>query len=287
MKIAIFGVGFLGGKLLQFFFDKFEVVGADINPRNSLVKMLDATNKKELEEFLMTEKPDIVIDTIALSSYFSCEKNPKLCNKLNYDTAENIAKTCKTINAKMIFISSSYVFNGKQGNYSEADIPNSTNEYARSKIRAEKKVLELKDAIVIRTEPLYGYDEEKSQITVGTNTFEGDAKVGYPDLLRSPVFVDDIPRIILGLIEKDNNGIFHIASTKKIKWLDFLKKLASLINAEDKVIIVDNSKWILQPPHDSSLDISKISSLGITTTSFEIALNELRKVSKINLLNSN
>ena len=69
--------------------------------------------------------------------------------------------------------------------------------------------------------------------------------------------------------------------------LSLVGDIINIINAEDKVIIVDNSKWILQPPHDSSLDISKISSLGITTTSFEIALNELRKVSKINLLNSN
>jgi dTDP-4-dehydrorhamnose reductase len=187
----------------------------------------------------------------------------------------------------MIFISSSYVFNGKKGNYSEADIANSTNKYARSKIRAEKKVLELKDAIVIRTEPLYGYDEEISQIKVGTNTFESYIENGYPDILRSPVFVNDIPRIILSLIEKNQKGIFHIAGPKKMKWFDFLKKLASIINAEDKVIIVDNSNWILKPPHDSSLDISKITSLGITTTSFEIALNELREISKINLIKAN
>ncbi len=157
-------------------------------------------------------------------------------------------------------------------------MPNSTHEYGRSKVRAEKKVLELKDAIVIRTEPLYGYNEEKSQITVGTNTFEDYAKVGYPDLLRSPVFVDDIPEIIYNLIEKKQSGLFHIASTEKMKWLDFLTKVASIINAEDKVIIVDNSDWILKPPHDTSLDISKISSIGIATTSFDIALNVLREI---------
>ncbi len=287
MKIAIFGIGFLGSNLMKFFSNKFDVVGADINSRNRLVKELDATDEKEIEEFLIIEKPDIVIDTIGLASYFVCEKNHELCKKLNYDTAKNIARICKIINAKMIFISSSYVFNGKKGNYSETDIANSTNEYARSKIRAEKMVLELKDSIVIRTEPLYGYDEETSQIKVGTNTFESCVENGYPDILRSPVFVNDMPRIILRLIEKNKNGIFHIASRKKMKWLDFLKKLASIINAEDKVIIVDNSNWILKPPHDSSLDISKITSLGITTTSFEIALKELREISKINLLNSN
>ncbi len=279
MKIAVFGVGFLGSKLINFFSNDCEVVGADIKLHNNrFVKKLDATDPKEVKDFLISEKPDIVIDTVALSSYFICENNPDLCKKLNYDTAENIADICKEINAKMIFISSSYVFNGEKGNYSEKDMPNSTHEYGRSKVRAENKVLELKDSIVIRTEPLYGYDEEKAQITVGTNTFQDYAKVGYPDLLRSPVFVDDIPKIISNLIEKKQSGLFHIASTKKITWAYFLTKVASIINAEDKVIIVDNSDWILKPPHDSSLDISKITSLGISTTSFDIALNALRGI---------
>mgnify|MGYP001239940515 CR=1 FL=1 len=277
-KIAIFGVGFLGTKLMEFFSNKFDVVGADIDSRNSLVKDLDATDKKEIEKFLIKEKPNIVIDTIALASYFVCENNQELCRKLNYVTAKNLTEICEIINAKMIFISSSYVFDGKKGNYSETDIPNSTNVYARTKILAEKRVLELKNSIVIRIEPLYGFDKEKNQIKAGTNTFEGEVKNGYPDTLRSPVFIDDVPKIIHSLIEKNQNGIFHIASENKFIWIDFLKRLASLINAEDKVIIVDNSNWILNPPHDSSLDISKITSLGIKTTSFKIAQKKLKKL---------
>jgi len=279
MKIAVFGVGFLGSKIINYFSDFCDVVGADNNPHlNKVVKKLDATDPIEVKDFLISEMPDIVIDTVALSSYFTCENNPELCKKLNYDSAANIVEACRDINAKMIFISSSYVFNGEKGDYTEIDIPNSTHEYGKSKVRAENKVLELNNSIVIRTEPLYGFNQDKGQITVGTNTFQDYAKVGYPDLLRCPVFVDDIPKIIFDLINKKQCGIFNIASTKKITWLSFLTKVASIISAEDKVIIVDNSDWILRPPHDSSLNISKITSLGISTTSFENALNSLRGV---------
>lgn len=277
MKIAVFGVGFLGTKIINYFSDFCDVVGADNNPhQNSVVKKIDATDPIEVENFLISEMPDIVIDTVALSSYFTCENNPELCEKLNYNTAANIAEACRIINAKMIFISSSYVFNGEKGNYTEIDIPNSTHEYGKSKVRAENKVLKLNNSIVIRTEPLYGFNQEKGQITVGTNTFQDYAKVGYPDLLRCPVFVDDVPKIIFDLINKKQCGIFNIASIKKITWLRFLTNIASIISAEDKVIIVDNSDWILRPPHDSSLNISKITSLGISTTSFDNALNSLR-----------
>ena len=277
MKIAILGVGFLGGKLVEFFSKRFKVVCADINPRSDLVNKIDATNKQEIENLLTVEKPDIVIDTIALSSYFVCENNHKLCRKLNFESAKYIAEACKKIDAKMIFISSSYIFDGEKGNYLETDIPNSLNKYALSKIDAEKKVLELDRAIVIRSEPMYGFDKGKKQIIFGTNTFEVDVKIGFPNILRKPIFIDDVPRIIFSLVEKNQSGIFNIAGPTKLRWLDFLTYLSMLVNAQNKIKIVDNSGWILKPPYDSSLNTSKISSLGIKTTAFKAALKELKK----------
>ena len=277
MKIAILGVGFLGGKLVEFFSKRFKVVCADINPRSDLVNKIDATNKQEIENLLTVEKPDIVIDTIALSSYFACENNHKLCRQLNFESAKYIAEACQKIDAKMIFISSSYIFDGEKGNYLETDIPNSLNKYALSKIDAEKKVLELDRAIVIRSEPMYGFDKGKKQIIFGTNTFEVDVKIGFPNILRKPIFIDDVPRIIFSLVEKNQSGIFNIAGSTKLRWLDFLIDLSTLVNAQNKIKIVDNSGWILKPPHDSSLNTTKIASLGIKTTAFKAALKELKK----------
>ena len=278
MKIAILGIGFLGGKLVEFFSKRFKVVCADINPRSDLVNKIDATNKQEIENLLTVEKPDIVIDTIALSSYFVCENNHKLCRKLNFESAKYIAEACKKIDAKMIFISSSYIFDGEKGNYLETDTPNSLNKYALSKIDAEKKVLELDGAIVIRSEPMYGFDKGKKQIIFGTNTFEVDVKIGFPNILRKPIFIDDVPPIIFSLVEKNQSGIFNIAGPTKLKWLDFLIDLSMLVNAQNKIKIVDNSAWILKPPYDSSLNTSKITSIGIETTDFKIALKELKKL---------
>ena len=285
MKIAILGVGFLGGKLVEFFSKRFEVVCADINPKSDLVKKIDATNKKEIEIFLFQEKPDIVIDTIALSSYFVCENNHKLCRKLNFESAKYIAEACKKIDATMIFFSSSYVFDGEKGEYLETDIPNSLNKYAESKIDAEKKVLELERAIVIRLELMYGFDKVKNQIIFGTNTFEVDVKVGFPDILRKPLFIDDIPPIISSLLEKNQTGIFNIAGPTKLRWLDFLNDLSMLVNAKHKIKVVENSGWILKPPYDSSLDISKIASLGIKTTTYKTALKELKNYKLMDIKN--
>jgi dTDP-4-dehydrorhamnose reductase len=276
MKIAILGVGFLGRKLHDFFSKKYEVASADINPSSSYISKIDATNEKEVESFFYKEKPDIVIDTIALSSYFDCEKNYPLCRKLNFDSAKYISKSCKKYGSKMIFISSSYVFDGEKGDYDETDAPNSINNYAKSKIDAEKIVLKIDGSIVIRLEPIYGFNNEKKQIVFGTNSFDVDVQVGFPNLLRKPIFIDDIPPIISILLKKNLSGIFNIAGPTKLKWLDFLNELSVLANAKQKIKIVDNSSWILKPPFDSTLSTAKIELLGVQTTFYKDACKELK-----------
>tara|TARA_B100000780_G_scaffold236992_1_gene177944 strand:+ start:1462 stop:2340 length:879 start_codon:yes stop_codon:yes gene_type:complete len=286
MKVVILGMGFLGGKLFTSLSKEFEVFGATLNPKQSFIRKVDATNKKEVEDFLISIKPDIVINTIALSSYFKCEQNSDLCNKLNYITAENISEACNKINSKLIFISSSYIFDGKKGNYTENDIGKETNKYATSKIRAEKKVLEIEGTIVVRLECLYGYDEVEKQIRVGTNTFKSKMHIGYPDILRRPIFVDDVAQIILQLIKKNQSGIFNLAGELKMTWLEFLNKLAALENAEKQLKVVDNSDWILMPPHDSSLNIKKIIALGLRPTKFDLTLKRMQLQIKDNSKNS-
>ena len=93
MKVVIFGTGFLGTKLLNFLSKEFAVFGATLNPKQSFIRKVDASNKNEVKDFLISIKPDIVINTIALSSYLKCEQNSELWNKLNYITAVNNVMT--------------------------------------------------------------------------------------------------------------------------------------------------------------------------------------------------
>ena len=101
------------------------------------------------------------------------------------------------------------------------------------------------------------------------------------------------PEFLDGL-KKGSNGIssinlfdsspysVHLAGELKITWLEFLNKLAALENAEEKLKVVDNSDWILVPPHDSSLNIKKIITLGLRPTKFDLALERIRLQIKVN-----
>lgn len=274
MKIIIFGAaGFLGTKLMNYLSKDNEIIGADINREENLI-YLDATDKNEVEKFLSKQKPDVVIDTVALASSVACEKNPELAKKLNYQTAKNIAEACKEIGTKMIFISSSYVFDGEKGDYNEKDETNATNEYAKTKLMAEEEVLKLKNSLVLRIDMIYGV--YKGKVRYGTDFIEKGVEVGYPDQIKKPLFVEDVPKIILELIQKDERGIFHLGGPETMKMIDFLKNLAPLIGQENKIKIVDSSGWIVKSPKNSTLDISKMNSLEIKTTPFKQALEIIK-----------
>ena len=268
MKIIIFGVeGFLGKKLKEFLSKEHDVIGVGKHLKENFI--LDATNKKEVEKFIFSKNPDIVLDTIAISNSVICEKNPLLAKKINYLTAKNIAKASQKIGAKMIFFSSSYVFNGKKGDYSENDKLFPTNEYAKTKVMAEKEILNLKNYLIIRLDLMYGV--HNGQLRFGSSIFEKEIKIGYPNQIKTPIFVEDIPPIISKLIKKNKKGIFHMGGIEKIKIKDFINYLAVLVGKESIVKEVDSSNWIVKSPANSSLNISKIKSLGINLTSFEKA----------------
>jgi len=282
MKIAIIGAsGFLGMKLFNYFSEKHEVIGTySKNKRDNLVE-LDATNSEDVEKFLLHYNPDVVIDTIALSSSVACEKDPDLCRLLNYTTAKNIVEACKKIGAKMIFISSNYIFDGEKGDYTEEDQTNPKNEYGKKKILAEEEISKLDNYLIIRSSMMYG--ENDNQLRFGTGTFNQNIiQIGSPNQIRSPIFVDDIPKAIDFLLEKKQNGIFHFGGPEKIPIFDFLKKLGSLIGKEENVKIVDSSDFVLDPPKNPSLNSSKIENLGFKFHSLEEVSEILKNNLKIN-----
>ena len=106
--------------------------------------------------------------------------------------------------------------------------------------------------------------------------------IGYPDILRAPIFVDDVAEIVFQLIKRNQSGIFNLAGEFKITWLDFLNKLAALENAQKQLEVVENSNWILVPPRDTSLNIKKIIALGLRPTKFHSALERIRSQIKDN-----
>jgi dTDP-4-dehydrorhamnose reductase len=208
--------------------------------------------------------------------------NRELCLKINYEIACSISKISNDLKSKLIFISSSYVFNGNKGDYSEIDVPDSNTAYAKSKIMAEYFALQYSNSLVLRIEPMFGFDRSFNKIRIGTNTFKNKIKIAYPNLIRSPVLVDDVPRVINDLILKKQSGVFNVASNIQLNWLQCLRQLATLEHAENQLEFVSSQDWILIPPHNTSLNTDKLLNLNSTITSFSKSLEILRALSSSN-----
>ncbi|MCR4327263.1 MAG: SDR family oxidoreductase [Nanoarchaeota archaeon] len=279
MKIVIFGSsGFLGTKLKKLFLKEgHDVIGTDLNGKDNF--KIDATKIKDVEKIILQNKPDLVIDTIALTNSVECEKNPEKAKLLNYQTAKNILDSVKKINVPMFFISSSYVFDGEKGNYSEKDPPNPTNVYGKTKRMAEKGILEYEKGIVLRVDILYGFNgKEKPNGAFDMILSNNEIKLREPNQLRQPLFIEDVPKAILHLFRKKEKGIFHLAETEKVTIYEFLKSLEKVIRKESKIKFSDEiAPSIIKIPKTTTLDTLKIQKTGFKFTSFKKGLLEMKK----------
>jgi len=274
----ILGTGFLGTYLIEFFSKKYETIGGDLNPNNSKILKVDATDSHGVEKFILKNSPDLVVDTIALTSSIECEKNPEKANELNHLTAKNIALACKKINSKMIFISSSYVFDGERGNYSERDEISPTGIYAKTKSLAEKEVLKIGKNLILRFDLMYGFNSFGKPNGIFDKVLSGkDFFLGNPNQIRSPLFIEDIPPAIEILFKKKEEGIFHLAGSEKIRMKEFIEKLENLIRKESKIKIYENKKLLVPEKKDSSLAIEKSRILGIQTSGIDKGLTKIIK----------
>ena len=289
MKIAIIGAeGFLGRRLMTILSKDHEVLGAGINGKEK-IKNLDATDYLSVKKFLFDFKPSLVIDNVSLTSSLACEKDPKLAEELNYFSAKNIAKSCEEIGAKMVFFSSTYIFDGQKGDYTEKDTPSPLNEYGRTKVKAEKAVKEIEDYLIIRVDLMYGFNGQDLPNGIFAKILSNE-QIVIRDLeqQRSPVYVDDVVKSIMTLAELNQRGIFHLTGGETISYFNLLKELEKAARFKTKIIsLAPNKELSIKVPKLATLDNSKITKLGIKTNSLKDGIELLRKqVKAANLFQS-
>lgn len=278
MKIVIFGgEGFLGTKLKEIFLKRGHAV-FDVGYRKKSKYKVDATIQSQVSKFLKSKRPDIIIDVVALTNSVECEKNKALAKKLNFTTAKNISLASREVSAKLFFISSSYVFNGERGNYSEEDKTSAQGAYAETKLHAEREILKEEINTVLRVDLLYGYNKNNRPNGIFGKILSGEKIfLGNPNQIRSPLFIEDVPEIIERLYLLKKSGIFHLAGPDKIKMVDLILKLEKLIRRDSKIYLIKSKKLLVPAKKDSSLRISKINKLDIKTTSIKEGLKLIKE----------
>lgn len=231
MHILITGAeGQLGKELIR-----------QLSPSHSIFsfgkKELDITKKYEVEEIISQMKPQIIIHAAAFTAVDQCETDPKKAFVVNSIGTGYVAQAAHKVNARMIYISSDYVFDGqKHSPYTEEDEPYPQSIYGMSKWLGERVVLKFSNATVIRTSWLYGHNGKnfvKTMLELGKKNRE--IKV-VNDQFGSPTYVNDLAEIINQLIYI-KNGIYHVSNSGLCSWYEFAKDIFKEAGFNSKLVL--------------------------------------------------
>lgn len=279
MKVLVLGAsGKLGHKILSHLRDfGFDVVGTYYSnlaisyvDQKAHLEQTDATNIGRLYRLFNRTKPDVVINTIGNPDPDWCESNKSEALDINSFTARNIAIVCYP--KKLVYISTDYVFDGRNNPYKEEGVPNPVNHYGLTKYFAELYVKHFGHGFIILRLPLL-YDkmyllEMAEKIKVGTVTADRS-------LIKHPTWVGDVAQAIKILIEKDVCGVYHLGNNEGITKHKWTLKVARFFGLSERNVVGANPSYIARRPMNVELDTSKIGSLGVSCKTIDKVMGEL------------
>jgi dTDP-4-dehydrorhamnose reductase len=242
MRILIVGAsGLLGKKLLKILSYTHNVGGTYSTRPYENCKHLDITDNDAVEQFITFYQPEVVVHTAAIKNADFCEENKKLAWSVNVEGTKNIVDSCKKHSIKLIYISSDYIFEGDKGPYDEKAIPNPVNFYGLTKLEGERIIKEeLADYVIIRPTILYGYNDgsDKTFISEVRAALENGGTLYVDDkIIKYPLLIDDLTKLIIYLLEKNEFGTFHIGGIAPITRYKWAKKIAKVYNLNEKKIV--------------------------------------------------
>jgi dTDP-4-dehydrorhamnose reductase len=272
MRIGITGAsGMLGTALVVCLASTYNILATSrskgVEGKNIEWNCFDLTDSVLLNEWLNHNKPDLVIHCAAIVNVDTCEDHVDAAMAVHVKTTEIIANYLNSINGRLIYISTDSVFDGeKQYAYSESDLVNPLNVYAKTKLMGEKPVQLMDNGLVLRTN-IIGWTQK------GGTSFAEWILNGlinnmplnlFHDVYFSPLTVDSLSRIIEEIIKNPIFGLYNCASNDSISKYDFGKKMAKIFQLSDANISkasIDSMIFKASRPKNMALNIEKISSI--------------------------
>ncbi|WP_209125690.1 dTDP-4-dehydrorhamnose reductase [Alkalihalobacillus sp. BA299] len=198
---------------------------------------LDITKGSEVSQVIHSVTPDIIIHAAAYTAVDLCEVEQKRAFDINSLGALNIAKKAKEINAKMVYISTDYVFSGDKGApYVEEDTPNPKSVYGMSKWLGEQIVQStIEESYIIRTSWLYGSGGNNFAKTMLKLAEQKKEVHVVNDQIGSPTYTKDLSKIIFQLIKK-RYGIYHVSNLGQCSWFTFARHIFKIAGYDSNLI---------------------------------------------------
>lgn len=259
-KALVIGSGFLGTHIIDILKNNgINTVGTHFNLNNDGIMKVDVRNINSINDCVAKIKPDLIINCAAITQLDFLEKNPQLAFSVNADGAKNVATVSKRNKIRLVHISTDGVFDGKRGMYSEEDIPNPINVYAKSKAEGEKLVRENSDNHVIIRTNFYGFDKnDRFLFNWILNMLKQHKQiVGFSDVIFTPLEVSNLSEMIKEISMKSYCGIIHLASDEILSKYQFALRIAEIFELNKDLIkegsVDDYKDFVAKRPKNTSL----------------------------------
>ena len=223
-------------------------------------KDFDLIDFKTTKNFIINYMPDVVIHCAAYTAVDKAENEQGLCYLVNASATENIAEICKQINAKMLYISTDYVFDGtKEGFYEVNDKPNPINVYGKTKLLGEFALQKsLKKYFIIRTSWVFGEHGNnfvKTMLRLGNEHKEIDV---VADQYGSPTYTADLAPLLVNMIQTERYGIYHATNEGVCSWAEFAEEIFKLAKMDVKINHITSAEYLTRAQRPINSRLSKV-----------------------------
>jgi len=237
---------------------------------------IDITDILSVQRVLTTLKPTVVVNCAAYTDVDGCEDNSDTAMQVNAEGVAFLAMISREIGAKLVQVSTDYVFDGSKGSpYQEDDLPRPLNVYGESKLAGELNVDVNPDNLVVRTQWLYGVQGKNFVETMLRLAQEKDCLSVVDDQIGAPTWTVDLAKGIIALIDADCRGTYHVANSGSTSWNGFAKAIFAEAGMTVQVEAMTTAQ-LHRParrPLYSTLDCSKLTTdTGLVLQSWQDAL---------------
>ncbi|MDL2292411.1 dTDP-4-dehydrorhamnose reductase [Acholeplasma sp. OttesenSCG-928-E16] len=218
----------------------------------------DITDCKKVLKIVNKYLPDVIIHCAAYTAVDQAEDDIKLCRNVNVNATKNLLEAAKKINAKFLFISTDYVFDGKKdAPYEIFDNRNPLSIYGKSKMDAENLVMEYQKSFIIRTSWVFGKNGKNFIKTMIALQKENKNISVVDDQVGSPTFTKDLSKAIIKMIDSNKFGIYHVTNEGYISWFDFAKMIFSELGVEALIKPISSDEFPAKASRPMNSKLSK------------------------------
>ena len=183
------------------------------------IEELDITDLEALRKVVKDYNPDVIYHLAAYTAVDKAEENKDLCYQINVVGTENIVSVAKEVKAKVIYISTDYIFQGnKDGIYEVLDEANPINYYGYTKFLGEEEVKKLKDFLIVRISWVFGLNGNNFIKTMLRLASENKEISVVSDQVGSPTYTKDLARLLVDMVIENKSGIFHATNEGYCSW---------------------------------------------------------------------